>query len=63
MNRRKFVETIVNVVGGISISQSLLAKEKFEPVRFGIITSLVLVDGAEASFIKSNLNDIVNMPV
>ena len=38
IKRRKFVETIVTVIGGVAISDSILAKGSFKPVRFGIIT-------------------------
>ncbi len=37
VKRRKFVETMVTVIGGISVSDSVFAKVNFEPVRFGIL--------------------------
>ncbi len=38
MKRRKFVETVVTVLGGITIPNSLFAKGGFKAVRFGIFT-------------------------
>ena len=38
IKRRKFVETVVTVVGGFVVSPSILAKGALKAVRFGIIT-------------------------
>lgn len=38
MKRRKFVETVVTIVGGVTISGPLLANGAFKGVRFGMIT-------------------------
>lgn len=38
INRRKFVETLVTVIGGISVSNIALAKGNLKPMRFGIFT-------------------------
>ena len=40
MKRRRFVETIVTVIGGVSVSGAVLAKANFRPVRFGIVTDM-----------------------
>ncbi|HEY9487575.1 MAG TPA: metallophosphoesterase [Chryseosolibacter sp.] len=38
IQRRKFVETIVTVIGGVSLSALAKGKARTKPVRFGIIT-------------------------
>ena len=38
INRRKFVVTTVTLIGGIPFSGITLAKDKFKPVGFGIVT-------------------------
>lgn len=38
VNRRKFIETVVTVIGGVSVSDTALAKNNLKPVRFGMFT-------------------------
>lgn len=40
INRRKFIESTVLVIGGVTIPRINMAKSKFKPVRFGIITDI-----------------------
>lgn len=40
IKRRKFVETVVTVIGGVSLAQPLLAGAPWKPVKFGIVTDM-----------------------
>lgn len=38
IKRRKFVQTMVTVIGAVSFPQAVLAEGRFKPVRFGMVT-------------------------
>jgi predicted phosphodiesterase len=40
IKRRKFVETVVTVIGGVSLAQPLEGRAPFKPVKFGIVTDM-----------------------
>lgn len=44
MNRRKFVETTVTLIGAVPFTGLALQTNKFKPVRFGIITDIHYAD-------------------
>lgn len=47
INRRKFIETSVCVIGGITIPGVTMAKRKFKPIRFGIVTDIHYADAPD----------------
>lgn len=44
INRRKFVETTVCAIGGITIPGITMANRKYKPIRFGILTDIHYAD-------------------
>ncbi len=44
MNRRKFVETSVLVLGGINLPGIIMANTKYKPIRFGILSDIHYAD-------------------
>jgi predicted phosphodiesterase len=49
MQRRKFIQTMMTVIGTVSISDSLLANNRFKAVRFGLVTDPHYADRAPAN--------------
>jgi predicted phosphodiesterase len=47
INRRKFVETTVCVIGGITFPGIAMAQRKIKPVRFGILTDIHYADAPD----------------
>lgn len=44
INRRKFIESTVCAVGGITIPGIVMANKKYKPIRFGIVTDIHYAD-------------------
>ena len=47
INRRKFVQTSVCAIGGITLPGMAMAKRKIKPIRFGIITDIHYADAPD----------------
>jgi predicted phosphodiesterase len=47
INRRKFVETTVFAIGGITIPGIVMADRKYKPIRFGILTDIHYADAPD----------------
>lgn len=44
INRRKFIESTVCAIGGITIPGIVMANRKYKPIRFGIVTDIHYAD-------------------
>ena len=60
INRRKFVETTVSVIGGLTIPGIAMAKRKYKPIRFGIVADIHYADAPDNSAINRYFRESLN---